>query len=146
MLDDYVVSACNLLLLALLGQPSLKLHPNHPLLQTHPDATMPEGRPWLVVNVQNSDITTGDTLIESVGVGPPDDSKMHRYIVLVFEQKGKIDTSGVQVVKMCQKDGRFGTKTNQLINDYDLGDPVFGNFFLTKYDDSVAQLYAAFSC
>lgn len=116
-------------------------------LQTDPDAPsrtdakFREYRHWLVVNVQNNDIAGGDTLFEFIGTGAPKDTGLHRYVFLIFEQTGKIDTSSISKTRNCSGEGRPKTGTDTLIQEHQLGNPVFGNFYQAQYDDYVPKLY-----
>lgn len=62
------------------------------LLMTDPDApsrenhTFREVRHWLIMNILNSDIKSGDEIVEYRGSGPPKDTGLHRYIFLIFKQ------------------------------------------------------------
>lgn len=42
---------------------------------------------WLVVNIPGKAIDKGETLAEYIGVGPPEDTGLHRYVYLVYAQK-----------------------------------------------------------
>lgn len=52
-----------------------------------------EIRHWWVVNISGSNVESGETLCNYVGAGPPKDSGLHRYVFLVFKQKGKISNT-----------------------------------------------------
>uniref|UniRef100_A0A183CKV0 Phosphatidylethanolamine-binding protein n=1 Tax=Globodera pallida TaxID=36090 RepID=A0A183CKV0_GLOPA len=45
----------------------------------------------LVVNIPGTELDKGDVLSEYVGVGPPQDTGMHRYVFLIYQQKSKIN-------------------------------------------------------
>lgn len=46
---------------------------------------------WLVMNIPESNVESGDEIIEFIGTGAPKDTGLHRYIFLVFKQpNGKI--------------------------------------------------------
>lgn len=45
---------------------------------------------WLVVNIPGNDIGKGETLSEYVGSGPPKGTGLHRYVMLVYKQPGKL--------------------------------------------------------
>lgn len=61
------------------------------LAMTDPDAPsrkqpkFREWHHWLVVNIPGDDISKGDTLSEYIGAGPPKDTGLHRYVLLVKE-------------------------------------------------------------
>lgn len=46
------------------------------------DNKFSEWRHWLVYNIQGSDVSTGSTLCEYIGAGPPKGTGLHRYILL----------------------------------------------------------------
>lgn len=45
---------------------------------------------WLVVNVPGNDIGKGEILSEYVGSGPPKGTGLHRYVLVIYKQPGKI--------------------------------------------------------
>lgn len=46
---------------------------------------------WLVMNIPESNVESGDEVVEFIGTGAPKDTGLHRYIFLVFKQpNGKI--------------------------------------------------------
>ncbi|KAJ8917446.1 hypothetical protein NQ315_005493 [Exocentrus adspersus] len=69
------------------------------ICMTDPDApsrkkpSAREWHHWLVVNVPGSSVEkgVGDVLSEYVGAGPPKGTGLHRYIILVYKQQGKIN-------------------------------------------------------
>lgn len=92
------------------------------------------------MNVANGDVTQGDTLFEYLGSGPPEKTGLHRYVFLVFEQPGKLDVSNIPKRRNCDRDGRPKTKTAELISEFALSQPVFGNYYQAEYDDYVLEL------
>ncbi|KAL5285390.1 PEBP1.2 family protein [Megaselia abdita] len=114
------------------------------LLMTDPDAPSKqnkmwgEARHWLVVNIPGNDVSKGQTVIEYVGSGPPKDTGLHRYIFFVFKQKETIKTD-VFIDKDNLED-RLRTKTRDLIKEYNLEEPVAGNFFEAEHDVEYAKL------
>lgn len=66
------------------------------LCMTDPDAPsrqkpkFREWHHWLVVNIPGCAVSEGETLSQYVGSGPPKDTGLHRYVYLVFRQKGKL--------------------------------------------------------
>lgn len=58
-----------------------------------PSRAKPEFREWhhwLVANVPGNDVSKGETLSEYIGSGPPEGTGLHRYVLLVYKQDGKI--------------------------------------------------------
>lgn len=67
------------------------------LVMTDPDATsrsnpdLREIRHWLVMNIPECSIASGDEVIEFIGSGPQKETGLHRYVFLVYKQpNGKI--------------------------------------------------------
>jgi len=50
-------------------------------------------RHWLVSNIPGNKISSGTVISSYMGSGPPKGTGLHRYIFLLFEQKGKIDAA-----------------------------------------------------
>ena len=135
-------------------QPSSVRWPTEPnalytLVFTDPDAPSREDARfreilhWLVVNIPGTDIDSGETYAEYVGSGPPLGTGLHRYVLLVFKQpNGKMLTLDRKKVNNRNTDGRYAFKTRHLIEDYNLGNPVAGNFYQAQYDDYVPILQA----
>lgn len=67
------------------------------------------------------------------------DTGLHRYVFLLFKQKGKIDFEGPYVSDHSPL-GRPSTSTRDLIKKYDL-DLVAANFYEAEYDDYVPTLH-----
>lgn len=66
------------------------------LLMVDPDApsrqnqTFGDVRHWLVMNIPEASVESGEHLFEYRGSGPPKDTGLHRYIFLVFKQPNGI--------------------------------------------------------
>lgn len=67
-------------------------------MKVDPDAPSRENpmyrvfRHWLVMNIPESNVESGDEIIEYIGSGSPNGTGLHRYIFLVFKQPhGKIE-------------------------------------------------------
>ncbi|XP_055303786.1 protein D1-like [Sitodiplosis mosellana] len=117
------------------------------LLMTDPDApsrvspTFREVRHWLIFNILESDITSGEEVFEYRGSGPPKGTNLHRYIFLVFKQPGIIQHTEPHVSNKSRAN-RFMTSVSELLKKYNLGDPEFGNFFQAQYDAYVDIIQA----
>lgn len=52
---------------------------------------------WLIINIANNDILTGDTLIEYKGPSPPEGSGTHHYNFVLFVQKEYINSKNIEL-------------------------------------------------
>lgn len=76
------------------------------------------------MNIQGCNSTSGLTLLHYFPPQPTDAS-FHRYVFLVFKQPGQ--------VKLNRPIYLFDDfSTRNFTEEYNLGDPVAGNFFLTR--------------
>lgn len=57
----------------------------------------------------------------------------------VFKQKGHVTYTDPKIG--ITSEGRAKTKVRDLVQKYNLGDPVAGNFFLAKWDSHVPDVY-----
>ncbi|XP_019871482.1 phosphatidylethanolamine-binding protein homolog F40A3.3-like [Aethina tumida] len=95
---------------------------------------------WLVGNIPGKEIGKGETLSEYIGAGPPPNSGLHRYVILVFQQPDKIEFCEKKLNNKS-KDGREKFSTLGFAEKYSLGKPLYGNFFQAEWDDYVPTLY-----
>lgn len=116
------------------------------LIMTDPDAPSrqnPKSREWqhwLVVNIPGNDVNKGNVLSEYVGSGPPKGTGLHRYVFLVYKQPGKISFNEQFLSKNNGKTrGKFSAQ--KFAEKYRLGNPIAGNFYQSKYDESVPALH-----
>lgn len=120
------------------------------LCMTDPDAPsrqQPKYREWhhwLVVNIPGNEIGKGETLSEYVGSGPPKGTGLHRYILLIYKQPGKITPDEKRLTNRSG-DGRANFKIRDFAKKYNLGEPVAGNFYQAEWDDYVPKLYRQLS-
>ncbi|XP_033211840.1 protein D2-like [Belonocnema kinseyi] len=120
------------------------------LIMIDPDAPtrkapiMREWQHWIVINIPGDDVSKGETLADYVGAGPPQGSGLHRYVILVFKQPGKltVDEKHRKITDQTLRE-RFSTK--KFAAKYNLGEPVAGNLFLAQWDDYVPTLYRKLS-
>jgi len=116
------------------------------LCMTDPDAPsrkdpkFREWHHWLVGNIPGNDIAKGDTLSEYVGSGPPQGTGLHRYILLVYEQQGKIKFDEQKLTNRSG-DNRGKFSIRQFAKKHNLGEAVAGNFYQAEWDDYVPKLY-----
>ncbi|KAJ8952507.1 hypothetical protein NQ318_003303 [Aromia moschata] len=116
------------------------------LCMTDPDApsrikpTAREWHHWLVVNIPETSVSKGEILSEYIGAGPPKGSGLHRYVLVVYKQPGKITCDEERLTNKSGK-GRAKFSIKKFAEKYNLGQPVAGNFFEAEFDDYVLKLY-----
>lgn len=92
---------------------------------------------WMVVNIPGNDLSKGQTVIEFIGSGPDPNSGKHRYTFLVFKQSRRIFTDlYVGDNKLTDQSPRLSGSVRQTIDEYNLGKPIYGNFYLAEYDST----------
>lgn len=95
----------------------------------------------MAANIEGNDLSTGDSVFEFIGSGPPKDTELHRYVFLLFKQKdGKISFDA-PFTSDHSAEGRPSTSTRDLISKYNL-ELIAGNFYQAQYDDYVPILHA----
>ncbi|CAG0906335.1 unnamed protein product, partial [Darwinula stevensoni] len=105
------------------------------LVMADPDAPTPrdpkfrELLHWMVINIPGNNVTSGDTVVEYIGSGPPQNSEAHRYVFLVFKQLGTIEPGWVKHIDNKTRDGRQNFEVTRFARQFRLGDPIAGNFF-----------------
>lgn len=118
------------------------------LAMVDPDApsrekpTFREWHHWLVGNIVGSNLNTGETLSEYIGAGPPKGTGLHRYVFLIYKQPQKLNFSKIPRLPNNSGEKRGKFSISKFAQDYQLGVPLAGNFFVAKYDDYVPKLYA----
>ena len=65
------------------------------LLMFDPDAVGGNKIHWLIVNITQNDIFTGNTIVNYKGPNPPKNSGMHHYVISFFKQHKLIDPRNV---------------------------------------------------
>ncbi|KAM9810363.1 phosphatidylethanolamine-binding protein 1 [Neosynchiropus ocellatus] len=116
------------------------------LVLTDPDAPSrkkPKFREWhhfLVVNMKGNDVSSGTVLSDYVGSGPPQDTGLHRYVWLVYEQPAALSCSE-PVLTNRSGDGRGKFKVQDFRKKYSLAAPVAGTCYQAEWDDYVPKLY-----
>ncbi|XP_030369425.1 protein D2 [Scaptodrosophila lebanonensis] len=120
----------------------------HTLLMVDPDAPSPEDPKfrevlhWFVINIPGQLVEDGQIVAEYVGAGPPKETGLHRYVFLVFKQSREIKEE--LYIDKFTGSGRLNFNTRVYANQYDLGFPIAGNYFLAQYDDYVPIRNAQF--
>ncbi|KAL4718462.1 hypothetical protein ACJJTC_008716 [Scirpophaga incertulas] len=110
------------------------------LAMTDPDAPsradpkIREVHHWLVGNIPGGNVAEGEVLTAFIGSGPPLGTGLHRYVILVYEQPGKLTFDEPRICNTMRKN-RANFSIAKFAAKYNLGDPVAGNFYQAQYDD-----------
>ncbi|XP_008554051.1 phosphatidylethanolamine-binding protein homolog F40A3.3 isoform X5 [Microplitis demolitor] len=96
---------------------------------------------WIVVNIPAGNIEKGQVIISYIGPGPPKDSGLHRYILLLYKQPGKLSFDDERLVPNTEANGRTGHSVKSFADKYKFGDPIAGNFYEASYDEYVPILH-----
>lgn len=118
----------------------------HTLVMVDPDApsrkdpALREILHFMVSNIPGSDVEKGNILAEYVGSGPPLGTGLHRYVFLLYKQKGKLE-SGMKISK-TSRHGRTKFSIRKWAKEHDLGEPVMANFYQAQFDSYVPKLHA----
>ena len=84
---------------------------------------------WLIVNIPASgQLSSGQTLVEYVGSGPPQGTGLHRYVLLVYRQPDGLISYDEKHVSNRSREGRRSFQIRAFAEKYKLGQPVAGNF------------------
>lgn len=98
-----------------------------------------EFKHWLVVNIPGNNVAKGDAIAEYVGAGPPKDTGLHRYVLLLYSQPKKLTFSGSRVSNKSRR-SRPKFHIKQFADHHRLGQPIAGTLFLAEYDEYVPIL------
>ncbi|KAF5294322.1 hypothetical protein FQR65_LT10775 [Abscondita terminalis] len=98
-----------------------------------------EWQHWIVVNILGSCVSEGDTLSQYVGAIPQKGAGLQRYVFFVFQQQQRcyFNEPRLDNKSTCNRD-KFSTRI--FATKYNLGIPLFGNFFQAQFDDYVTTL------
>ncbi|XP_031618986.1 protein D2-like [Contarinia nasturtii] len=116
------------------------------LAMTDPDAPsrqdpkFREWHHWLITNIPGKDVSKGEILSDYVGSGPPEGTGLHRYVFLIYKQKGKLSFDEPRLPN-TSGENRGGFSIAKFAEKYELGNPVAGNFYQAQWDDYVPILY-----
>ncbi|KAI3419739.1 hypothetical protein GPALN_004170 [Globodera pallida] len=114
---------------------------SYPDAPSRKEPKLREWHHWLVVNIPGPELDKGDVLSEYVGVGPPQDTGLHRYVFLIYQQKSKINDPEHGHLTNRSGDKRGGWKAQKFADKHALGDPLAGNFYQAEFDDYVPKLH-----
>ncbi|GAV09586.1 hypothetical protein RvY_19094 [Ramazzottius varieornatus] len=95
---------------------------------------------WLVINIPGHDVKQGQAMTEYVGSAPPEKTGLHRYVFLVYRQGGTLAICEEHIDSKTLQ-GRPKWNVQKFADDYQLGPPVAGNFFVAEWDDYVPEVY-----
>jgi len=104
------------------------------LVMVDPDAPnrnepkMREWRHWVVINIPGCEVAKGEVVTPYVGPSPPPKTGIHRYVFLVYEQKG-----GKITVEKMDNDNRGKWKAGDFAKKYNLGPALGVQFFQSKH-------------
>ncbi|XP_044750335.1 protein D3-like [Coccinella septempunctata] len=98
-----------------------------------------EVKHWLVGNIKGSDLSTGEVFAEYLGSGPPKGTGLHKYIFLVYKQPQKIDFHEPPRVAHNSRANRLKFSVRNFAKEYNLGDPVAGNYYKAQWDEYVDE-------
>jgi len=111
-------------------------------------ATAPQNKNWLhwiVVNVPGSNVDVGETTVTYVPPGPPFDSGLHRYVVLVFEQNKNIMWPRFDWLQKTHEN-RDNWCLVKFIDEWKKHwtgeEPIAAGCWRSEYDESVPELMA----
>ncbi|KAH8306177.1 hypothetical protein KR018_003489 [Drosophila ironensis] len=90
---------------------------------------------WAVVNIKGNDVATGHPLVAYIGSGPPEGTGLHRYIFLLYRQKGTIEATST--IPSTVRAGRLNFNARQFAAKHGLGTPIAANYYQAQYDDWV---------
>ena len=100
---------------------------------------------WLVVNIPMTNVWQGNELVEYIGAGPPQDTGLHRYVLLVYLQDGPVVDYRIGHISKYTSSGRPMFRIQRFADKHRLGAPVAGNFFQASFDSYVPILHQQLS-
>jgi len=86
----------------------------------------------LVLNIPGGDVTKGEHLLDYIGPQPVRNTGLHRYVMLIFQQPGRLNTLDPNMQYAKTLAGRVNFEIRQFAQMFGLGDPVAGNFFVSR--------------
>ncbi|XP_013195712.2 protein D2-like [Amyelois transitella] len=97
---------------------------------------------WLVGNILANNLEKGEVLSDYIGSGPPKGTGLHRYVYLLYKQPEKCNFSKIPKLPNNSGDKRGKFSISKFAQQFKLGVPIAGNFYVAQYDDYVPKLYA----
>ena len=86
---------------------------------------------WLVVNVPRQHVAEGQVVASYEGAEPPEGTGFHRYVILVFKQRRRIN----EPIDYDDDDNRSNFSVRDFARRHALGSPEAGNFFQSRYEE-----------
>jgi phosphatidylethanolamine-binding protein (PEBP) family uncharacterized protein len=103
------------------------------------DPKFGEWQHWISVNTPADDVSAGDAITAYFGSAPGKDSGKHRYVLVAYEQAGKIEPDEERVSATSGFPPRRSFKSRAFASKYDLT-PVAVLTYRAEFDDSVPEL------
>merc|ERR1711881_572657 len=116
------------------------------LVMIDPDApsfASPKARNWLhwvVVNIPGSQVDCGETAVTYIGAGPPEETGLHRYVVLIFEQEKSLLWPRYDWLQRTTEN-RANWDVKKFMAKFNLTNLVAGSCWRSEWDESVPLLY-----
>ena len=116
------------------------------LVMTDPDApsvsnpTFREFVHWVVVNIPSNDVRSGEVVSSYLGAGPPYNGGKHRYLILLFKQKGIFSLAKIEDAKSYFS-ARGGLSCCQWASDSGLGLPIGFDGFTSAWSPFVDEIH-----
>jgi phosphatidylethanolamine-binding protein (PEBP) family uncharacterized protein len=108
-------------------EPNIKLNVNpnklYSLIIYDPDAVNGTHIHWVLVNITNNDIKTGNIIIPYKGPAPPPNTGKHRYIFELYEQNGE---------NKLEKINERIFSINEIRNKLNVENPIFKIQFISQ--------------
>lgn len=92
---------------------------------------------WLIVNILENDLSTGDVITGYLGSGPPKGTGLHRYVFLIYKQSGNLENIDEPRTSNTSIAHRVNFSIKGFAKKYNLGQPVAGNFYVAQWDPYV---------
>lgn len=112
----------------------------NPDIPSRADPYQRELNHWLVGNIPGNQMDNAEILRDYIGSGARKDTGLHRYLILLFKQPGKLEFDEQRHTDL-EAIGRENFNTRKFVEKYNLGRPLAGNIFLAEYDDYVPLVY-----
>ncbi|CAH1404410.1 unnamed protein product [Nezara viridula] len=89
-----------------------------------------EWQHWLVGNIPGNKVDKGDVICTYAGATPPPGTGLHRYVLVVYKQPGKLQFDEPKITVPGGNRAKFSV--SKFASKYKLGDPIAANFFQAK--------------